>query len=218
MTLRRYRCIFWGFFFSCFSFNLFGLKILPGFIALGIFAYGIYGLYSWREDETYRAAAIAAAAAAMLDFFSTLFAWLDISLPAYGYYIPLCVHCIALGCTFFLLFNGLQKLFCEQEGTFPRNAAVSCGHGQYVLPVLYTLAIILYGTIMVLYADWREYLVIAAGILELCTDLYVLYLIAHLKAYLKYRRSEAGRPEAIPQQEPTAFTDCPLDQPPENRP
>ena len=154
----------------------------------------------------------------MLDFFSTLFAWLDVSLPAYGYYIPLCVHCIALGCTFFLLFNGLQKLFCEQEGTFPRNAAVSCGHGQYVLPVLYTLAIILYGTIMVLYADWREYLVIAAGILELCTDLYVLYLIAHLKAYLKYRRSEAGRPEAIPQQEPTAFTDCPLDQPPENRP
>lgn len=212
MTMSRYRCIFWGFLFSCFSINLFGLKLLPGFIALGIFAYGIYGLYIWREDESFRAAGIAASMAALLDFFSTLFTWMEVSLPAYGYYLPLCAHYIALGCTFFLLFSGLQNLFRTRDGSFPKSAASACRHGLYVLPALYTLAIILYGIIMVMRADWKSYLILAAGVLELCIDLYALYLLSYFKAFIKGGHGLAVEPEYPQQQAAAQSTDCPLEQ------
>lgn len=220
LTMKRYRCIFWGFFFSVFTVNLFGILLLPGFIALGIFSYGIYGLYNQTEDEYFRSAGITAAIGAMLDFFTTMFAWLNIDLPAYGNYIPLCLNYVAFGCTFFALFSGMQKIFRTCGDPAIQDAARACGCSVYVLPVLYTLCIIVYGVILILSPDgsWHELrkdLIVGVSVLELAAAIYALRLIAYYKKYLKIVQYEEAEdsPQLPEHPADTGAPDCPMGDP-----
>lgn len=215
LTMKRYRCIFWGFFFSVFTVNFFGILLLPGFIALSIFSFGIYGLYNQTEDEYFRSAGITAAIGAMLDFFTTLFAWLGIDLPAYGNYIPLCLNYIAFGCTFFALFSGMQKIFRTCDDPAMQDAARACGRSVYVLPALYTICIILYGVIMIHKPGTddtvRNYTILGVSALELAASIYALRLIAYYKKYLKTIPFEGDEdPPQLPEPPESAkFPDCP---------
>lgn len=190
--MGRYRCTFWGLFACFFHLNLFGVRLFPLSLALAVFTYGLYGIYGQTGNRHILLAAKLSLANTLirLSSYSTLLFINSIYqyTPSYFQYILFALLDLFLMLTIWNLLAGMREIFEPlREHSKISGWIAACSRGMIVIPILFTLAVLLYGILMnVMFtgsgdAERSEIAVVCCNILPI---IYALFLITRYKHYL----------------------------------